>query len=159
MKAEKKTYKNEKETLLKLQDRRDEIWLRHESARSELGDAKEIFGKELVNGGDIDKLSVSLSHKESALTIIAGGLAELNSQIAAQQRVVSEAEVALAAAETTATMKLTIKDAVSLIKELANAQVGIHKNIQRTSRMQSLRSQHGVRGGLHNIRWEKTRPR
>ena len=147
MKNEKKQLQNEKVKMEKLEGRRSEMWVRHETARGELGEAKQVFGRELVDGGDVEKLSKTLSHKESALTIIAAGLAELDAQITSQQTIVSEAEVALAAAETTATMKLTIKDAVSTIKLLANAQVDVHRNIERTARMQSLRSQHGVRGG------------
>ena len=147
MKSEKKNHKAEQAKLAKLQSRRGEMWTSQETAKGELGEAKTLFGKQLLDGADVEKLFATLAQKDAALTIISAGLAELDSQIASQQEVVAEAEVALAAAETSATMKRMLRDAVTLIKLLGNAQVDIHRNINRTQRLQLLRTEHGVRGG------------
>ena len=69
MKNEKKQLQNEKAKMEKLEARRAEMWVRQETARGELGDAKKLFGKELVDGGDVEELSAAVQLRNKLKTV------------------------------------------------------------------------------------------
>ena len=128
---------------------------RSKDSKAELDAAKILFGKRAIEGDDVSKLSGNLSLKQNSIDILESGLRELANQIAEQEAVVAKVTNSYYQAESTGLVDEVIKDSLELIKQFADLQVVIHKNLQRTYRMHSLRTEHKLKNVLHAIDFEQ----
>ena len=154
MKKSEKTLKSEERKLQKLRAQTEDLRKKSEVAKTELDAAKVSFGKQAIAGDDVGTLSGELSLKQNAIDILKSGLQELASQVASQEGVVAQAAQACYQDESVSLVDSLLKDSVELIEQFAKAQVVVHRNLVRTQRLNSLRTNHRVRNVLHNIDFE-----
>ena len=154
MKKSEKTLKSEERKLQKLQAQTQDLEKKAEAAKTELDAAKVSFGKQAIAGDDLGELSGELVLKQNAVGILEQGLQELASQITGQEKVVAQAAHACYQDESVSLVDSLLKDSVELIEQFAKAQVVVHRNLVRTQRLNSLRTNHKVRNVLHNIDFE-----
>ena len=152
---DRKTVEERGEKAPQAQRQKRELQKRSKDSKAELDAAKILFGKRAIEGDDVSKLSGNLSLKQNSIDILESGLRELANQIAEQEAVVAKVTNSYYQAESTGLVDEVIKDSLELIKQFADLQVVIHKNLQRTYRMHSLRTEHKLKNVLNAIDFEQ----
>jgi len=121
------TYRQAAEKLAGLQGRRDELWVRAESAKSELSAFRKDSAEKLIGGGDSEKIASALASRESKSGMFSSTLVELDARIAQAQTVSDEAEQKWNAEQDAETIRKVRATTVKLIKTMGNLQVDLAK--------------------------------
>ena len=113
--------------LARLETSKGKLEVQSASAKADLLSFRKVSAQELIDGKDSGKVAGALATRESKAGMFTAALAEVSTQITAQQAIVAEAEKVVSDEASTETARQIRASALKMIEKMGALQVDLYR--------------------------------